>query len=741
MGCVLNGCDKVKNRYLKGFIPVLRTLLLVILAIVPARQVIAEDVLFISSAYVAGPWQITLDSEVAKVVGKRSKDMRLFREDISSISRRDDFDSEQWVAHLNRKYRDFNIQRAVFVGGHARRLLASQHASLLPSAVKYSVEDVSVTEFVANEAPKVLSAADQLSGNISLIQQLLPSTDQLILVSGYPRQLQDLELYRAAASGMKVELWGEGYTYEELTDKAATLGSNSVIVYIGVPADAKNEQKVVSDFLAELAKAASRPIFVTYATSIGKGAIGGFVAQPTRTGQVVAGLLTGEYSQSTPLIQPMIDYSVLESFDISEGLIPDDSVVINRPENLLESPEQLLRYGSVIVVVLLVLLVVLVARTLVLRANSLRAQQYANDLAEEKAKSEKLYGVVAHELRTPVSAIAMMSATSDAEFVKHKDDIITATDDLLLTISDMSLMVRPDDMRPVRYTTFNLEDINSTISVRIQPMVASAGIKFIETTPKGTSLENTSIKSDQYRIRVAVINLIRNACLHSRGKTVTLTTECNPTSVRWIVSDDGIGIEPSDVDALFVSGMRGNTKANGSGLGLSLSREWIREIGGDVAYLSDSEVGSRFVVEIPRETVPYDIDGELSDPAAKESSKNISKFKVLFAEDEKMLRLLGAKLISNVVGEVILAEDGSEAFELFDESFDLIMTDFFMPNVDGAELTARIRASGSQVPIIGVTAATIGDQMQVMLDAGANLVIPKPLTAKSFEEAVAKVLG
>lgn len=731
----------MKYPYLKSRIEILRTLLLLIFAIAPARQVLAENVLFVSSAYVAGPWQITLDREVANVVGPRSKDMRLFREDISSISRRDDFDSEQWVSQLNRKYRDFDIERAVFVGGHARRLLAQQHASILPGAVKYSVEDVSVTEFVENEAPRVLSAADQLSSNISLIQQLLPSTDQLVLVSGYPRQLQDLELYRAAASGVEVELWGEGYTYEELTAKAATLGSNAAIVYIGVPADANNQQKVVSDFLSELAQAASRPIFVTYATSIGKGAIGGVVAQPKRTGQAIAGLLTGQYSQSTPLIQPMIDYSVLKRFDIPENLIPEDSVVINRPAALKDSPEKLLLYGSALVGILLFIVLALLARTLVLRANNLRALKYANDIAEEKAKSEKLYGVAAHELRTPVSAIAMMCSTSDAEFVKHKQDIINATDDLLLTISDMSLMVRPNDMRPVRFAAFNLGDINSTISARVQPMVASAGIKFRETTPQGVSIENIRIESDQYRIRVAVINLIRNACLHSQARTVTLSTECNPKSVRWIVSDDGIGINPAQVASLFVSGMRGDTNARGSGLGLSLSREWIREIGGDVEYLRDSEVGSRFVVEVPRGIVAEGHVEEESEQINQANLQNLSKFKVLFAEDEKMLRLLGAKLLSNVVGEIILAEDGADALELFDESVDLIITDFFMPNLDGAELTSRIRASGSQVPIIGVTAATIGDQMQEMLDAGANLVIAKPLTAKSFEKAVDKVLG
>lgn len=111
---------------------------------------------------------------------------------------------------------------------------------------------------------------------------------------------------------------------------------------------------------------------------------------------------------------------------------------------------------------------------------------------------------------------------------------------------------------------------------------------------------------------------------------------------------------------------------------------------------------------------------------------------VLLAEDTPTIRMLSAKLIESQGASVAAAEDGEKALEIaLNKDFDLVITDIFMPNMDGYELTRSLRENGYTGPIIGVTAATIGEERDKLIAAGANAAIGKPLTKEKLLDTLA----
>lgn len=361
-------------------------------------------------------------------------------------------------------------------------------------------------------------------------------------------------------------------------------------------------------------------------------------------------------------------------------------------------------------------------------------EERSNALQQAQRTRNQMYGIIAHELRTPVAAIEMMTNHEGAEWSKDRDLIRTAAHDLLHSIDDMKMLVNPDLKREQHIESVTTENLNRSISAMVASAVATAGVLYQQMTLLPERMGRKSFATDAYRVKAAVTNLVRNACLHSEGSRVScltsLTTdESGRDFIQWTVSDNGKGIPDDKVSGLFEPFARGDSKAEGTGLGLHIARSWIEEIGGTLEYRK-IPLGSEFVVLVPFESEESKLATKSAADSLTQAKSLASQLRILLVEDDKVLQMVTHQMLSKIFVSVEVASDGVQGVERAAEGFDLILADYFMPNMTGVEMAATLRAQGFEQPIVGATAATIAGQDQEMLDAGMNKVLLKPINTQ-----------
>lgn len=373
----------------------------------------------------------------------------------------------------------------------------------------------------------------------------------------------------------------------------------------------------------------------------------------------------------------------------------------------------------------------------------------ANALLEARAKKRnQLFGMVAHELRTPVAALSMMvNEHTPEEWQKDRKVVTRTVGDLLNTIDDMRLLINPELARPVRLEGFTISDLNGAVASSVASIVAATGVQYQQYNAIAMPLIDDEFSTDTYRVRVAVSNIVKNACLHSRGTQVWVVsrmyTDQGDDFLEWLVADNGVGIPEGQIERLFAAGERGDSEAEGSGLGLFITKSWIEEIGGAVQYRPRAKGGSEFMVRVPlikaSDVQPDEPCEDLVGMGRLETV--MSQLNVLMVEDDAVLLMLGQKLVAKLVGSLQVAENGSDGLEAFDPSkHNLVLTDYFMPDMSGVEMSRKLREQGYKGVIIGITAATIGEQREEMLQAGVDMVLPKPLNAEIFKSGIAQLM-
>ena len=358
----------------------------------------------------------------------------------------------------------------------------------------------------------------------------------------------------------------------------------------------------------------------------------------------------------------------------------------------------------------------------------------------KRQTQSRIYGVLAHELRTPVAAIDMLARQSPEEWSESRETIKEVTQDLLHTIDDMRMLVNPNLKRELNYENTSVERINSAISAMVASTVATTGILYNQMTVLPVAMEHEVFSTDAYRIKAAVTNLVRNACLHSEGTKVVLVTalsidQLGNRAIKWVVRDDGKGIPEAKIAELFEPFSRGDSKAEGTGLGMHIAKTWLEEVGGSLTYRR-LDRGSEFAVFVPLKYEANDSSTDTSFEAAKSIARNM---RVLLVEDDKVLQMVTRKMLTNLFALVDVANDGQEGLSEAHSEYDLILTDYFMPNMTGVEMIKQLREGGVTIPIVGATAATMAGQDEEMLSAGADAVLLKPLNSEMVLQMIAEL--
>ncbi len=348
----------------------------------------------------------------------------------------------------------------------------------------------------------------------------------------------------------------------------------------------------------------------------------------------------------------------------------------------------------------------------------------------------RMFGLIAHELRTPTAALSMLAA-SDVDNTELRERVGELSEHLLRVIDDLRTSVDPDRAVEVRVAPVAMAALVAGVEAQIRPLFSGGQMRYevLDQTPADLSLE-----VDSYRLQSIITNLVRNSVYHSGGSKAQVSFVTRQVVDRAIlkicVEDDGRGIPKDRVGAIFQPFQRGDTEASGLGVGLHIVRSWLESLGGDVSYRPSVLGGAAFEI-----TLTCRITGSSGREQAPVSPVKTG-LRVLLVEDDVLLQKLSRRMLEkHFDAQVQTANNGVEALALFAPgAFDLIITDYFMPEMDGLEMTRQIRARDIEVPIVGCSAATLGDEMARLKAAGVNQVLAKPLTVDHLGTVLRELL-
>ena len=356
----------------------------------------------------------------------------------------------------------------------------------------------------------------------------------------------------------------------------------------------------------------------------------------------------------------------------------------------------------------------------------------------ERAK-DRFLANMSHEIRTPMHGVLGMLdllrssglTSGQAEQAEVMQRSCVALLDVVNDILDVSKIQRGG--LTIEHTDYSPSDIAADTMSLFRPRAQTKNVEMhlvVEEVPP-------CIMGDPSRMRQVLGNLVGNAVKFTASGSITLALrgDRDAARLRVEVADTGVGIPATAMRRIFdpFSQADESTRRHfgGTGLGLTISAELVKLMGGQLAVKSSPGKGSTFVFEIPMTAV------ERMSPVRTEGSTDHATFPmfsadVLLAEDNPVNQLLATAQLATLGCRVQVAVNGEEAMQLFSSGrYDLVLMDCHMPELDGYQATVSIRTlereRGTQrVPIIAVTATVLENERDLCRQAGMDDFLPKP---------------
>ena len=397
------------------------------------------------------------------------------------------------------------------------------------------------------------------------------------------------------------------------------------------------------------------------------------------------------------------------------------------------------------------------------KAEEQKQKQLLMNAAEEadaanKAKSAFLLSI-SHDIRTPMNAIIgftniALHQNTVSDIHDSLEKVQKSSNHLLSLLNDVLDFSRIESGKViVSPEPVDITQLTDNVQAIMNGLLYNRDLKFEvhRERPK-----NPYVLADVTRIREVLVNLLGNAVKFTKdGGKITLDISSYPGTdekhiiIRYVVQDNGIGMSEEFQKELFKpfsqeDNANARTKYKGTGLGMAITKKYIDMMGGSIAVESKKGVGTTFTVEIPLELTEQVIQSK------QPLHRDLTGVHVLMAEDNDLNAELATIMLEDAGMTVTRASDGKEVVNLFKNhprgTYDLILMDIMMPNMDGHQAAKAIRALGIErsdaatIPIIALSANAFIDDIQESLDSGMNDHISKPINMEEVTDTIAKYI-
>ncbi len=386
--------------------------------------------------------------------------------------------------------------------------------------------------------------------------------------------------------------------------------------------------------------------------------------------------------------------------------------------------------------------------------------QKEKEVAERTAYlKQQFMANMSHEIRTPMNAIVgmtrlLLGKEPRPDQLRYLDAIRLSADNLLVIVNDILDLSKIEAGKIIiEQTDFSFREVVQSVR---DMLLLKAEEKHIDLRVYVDADIPKRLIGDPTRINQVLINLAGNAVKFTDQGYVEVkaTVKKHDKAKIWVqfdVTDTGIGIDAAYVDKIFDSFTQAGTdvarKFGGTGLGLTISRQLVNLMHGDISVKSELGKGTTFSVVIPFEESEVQVEPEKTNLIDEKTMTSLNKVKLLLVEDNEFNRMVAEDTLKELIPDITIdiAVNGQEAVNrVQQEQYDVVLMDIQMPVMDGLTATKTIRNSlaepAKSVRIIAMTANVLQEDVQEYLSAGMNAYVAKPFHTEELLLKMAAVM-
>lgn len=373
------------------------------------------------------------------------------------------------------------------------------------------------------------------------------------------------------------------------------------------------------------------------------------------------------------------------------------------------------------------------------------------------AKSKMIFlANMSHEIRTPMNAILgygkLLESEDNKELKTQYVERMKSSGGHLLNLIDDILEVSSleEGNIKLRPHKFDLQDVISDVSDIVTKRINNPDVEY--QCERVSDSKGYSLFGDSVRLRQILLNLLGNACKFTEAGLITLkySVESMGASediiVHFEVIDTGVGMDESYLgQAYFPFSQEDETfsrKKGGVGLGLSIVNSIVNLMNGTISVRTKKGQGTAFKVVLPfKEASAISVENKNILDGSIQSNYLGQRKSLIVAEDDQDSRFLISNFLLEENIDLEFVNNGNELLEkVFGNSYDLILTDIQMPELDGLSATQILRGKGISTPILALSAHALKEEIDKALSAGVDDVLSKPFNKESLVSFLNKYL-